>query len=156
MTSARMLWPTITNDQRVEKQYQLTIADDDNPLGESNGESIIGKKTISGTVVYDTGTTGTAVDPSELLYLGGTDLIAGTLSHKDGTLFLGNISTEKSFIGNTDKDEVEAKSTLEYILENVTNNSDDSSYLDIQWNTNSNLLRSNKDITFFQKGEVYR
>lgn len=154
--SAKMLWSSITNDQRVENQYQLTIADDGNPLSESSGESIIGKKTISGTVVYDTGTTGTTVDPSELLYLGGTELIAGTLSHKDGTLFLGNISTEKSFIEDTDKDEVEAKSTLEYILENVTDNSDDSSYLDIQWNTNSNLLRSNKDITFFQKGEVYR
>lgn len=154
--SAKMLWPTITNDQRVEKKYQLTIADDDNPLGASGAESIIGKKTISGTVIYDTGTTGTAVDPSELLYLGGTELIAGTLSHKDGTLFLGNISTERSFIEDTDKDEVEAKSTLEYILEGVTDNSDSSSYLDIQWNTNSNLLRSNKDITFFQKGEVYR
>lgn len=154
--SAKMLWSSITSDQSVEKQYQLTIADDDNPLGESSEESIIGKKTISGTVVYDTGTTGTTVDPSELLYLGGTELIAGTLSHKDGTLFLGNISTEKSFIEDTDKNEVETKSTLEYILESVTNNSDDSSYLDIQWNTNSNLLRSNKDITFFQKGEVYR
>ena len=154
--SAKMLWTSITNDQKVEKQYQLAIADDDNPLGQSSGESIIGKKTISGTVVYDTGTTGTAVDPSELLYLGGTELIAGTLSHKDGTLFLGNISTEKSFIEDIDKNEVEARSTLEYILESVTDNSDDSSYLDIQWNTNSNLLRSNKDITFFQKGEVYR
>ena len=154
--SAKMLWTSITNGQKVEKQYQLAIADDDNPLGQLSGESIIGKKTISGTVVYDTGTTGTTVDPSELLYLGGTELIAGTLSHKDGTLFLGNISTEKSFIEDIDKDEVEARSTLEYILESVTDNSDDSSYLDIQWNTNSNLLRSNKDITFFQKGEVYR
>lgn len=154
--SAKIVWEDITYIYRVENRYQLTIADDNNPLGGSSGEPIIGKRTISGIVVYDTGTTGTAVDPSELLYLGGTELIAGTLSHKDGTLFLGNISTEKSFIEDTDKDEVEAKSTLEYILENVTDNSDSSSYLDIQWNTNSNLLRSNKDITFFQKGEVYR
>ena len=154
--SAKMLWTSITNDQKVEKQYQLAIADDDNPLGESSGESIIGKRTISGTVIYDTGTIGTTVDPSELLYLGGTELVAGTISHKDGTLFLGNINIEKSYIKDEDKKTIEDNSTLEYILEKSTNNDDSSSYLNIQWNTNSNLLRSNKDITFFQKGEVYR
>lgn len=33
----------------------------------------------------------TAVDPSSLLYLGSRDLVAGTITHKDGTLFLGNL-----------------------------------------------------------------
>ena len=44
------------------------------------------------TLVYtDNGVTGTTVDPTELLYVGGESIIPQTMSHKDNTLFLGNI-----------------------------------------------------------------
>lgn len=41
----------------------------------------------------DNGLLGSAIDPSELLYKGGDFIIAKTLAQKDGTLFLGNITT---------------------------------------------------------------
>lgn len=44
----------------------------------------------------DTGTTGDAVDPSELLYKGGQNIIAQTLEQKDNTLFFGNITLSRS------------------------------------------------------------
>ena len=40
----------------------------------------------------DNGTTGSIIDPTELLYLGGESIIASTLTNKDNTLFLGNLS----------------------------------------------------------------
>lgn len=44
------------------------------------------------TLTYtDTGLDGESVDPAELLYKGGEEIIAKTIEQKDGTLFLGNI-----------------------------------------------------------------
>lgn len=39
----------------------------------------------------DNGTLGDTIDPTQLLYIGGEDIIAGTITAKDNTLFLGNI-----------------------------------------------------------------
>jgi hypothetical protein len=41
----------------------------------------------------DNGVTGESVDPTQLLYMGGEQIIASTMAAKDGTLFLGNIET---------------------------------------------------------------
>lgn len=55
--------------------------------------------TDSTQIVYtDTGTTGDTVDPTELLYVGGEDVIFGTMSHKDNTLFLGDIQLNRKTI----------------------------------------------------------
>lgn len=54
---------------------------------------------LTPTVSYiDTGLTGEAVDPKKLLFVGGESIIAETLCQKDGTLFLGNITTTKKGI----------------------------------------------------------
>lgn len=46
-----------------------------------------------GIVTYtDTGTTGSIVDPTYLLYVGGKGIRAGCMAQKSGTLFLGNIT----------------------------------------------------------------
>ena len=51
-----------------------------------------GDPTKGYTVSYiDTGTGGDTIDPYELLYKGGEEVIASTLEQKDNTLFLGNI-----------------------------------------------------------------
>lgn len=48
------------------------------------------------TLTYtDTGTVGDTVDPTKLLYIGGEDIIAGTIEQKDNTLFLGNIEISR-------------------------------------------------------------
>lgn len=47
---------------------------------------------ISTKIVFiDTGTIGSTLEPTQLLYIGGNSLIANCMTQKDGTLFLGNI-----------------------------------------------------------------
>lgn len=43
----------------------------------------------------DNNSTGESIDPTLLLYVGGEEILAGTISQKDNTLFLGNISLNK-------------------------------------------------------------
>jgi hypothetical protein len=47
----------------------------------------------------DNGTTGTSVDPTELLYVGGEDVVFGTMTQKDNTLFLGNANIQRKLVG---------------------------------------------------------
>ena len=47
----------------------------------------------------DNGTTGTSVDPTELLYVGGEDVVFGTMAQKDNTLFLGNANIQRKLVG---------------------------------------------------------
>lgn len=47
----------------------------------------------------DNGTTGTSVDPTELLYVGGEDVVFGTIAQKDNTLFLGNANIQRKLVG---------------------------------------------------------
>ena len=54
----------------------------------------------------DTGTTGSSVDPTELLYVGGEDVIFGTIAQKDNTLFLGNFTLQRPTINQSIKDQV--------------------------------------------------
>lgn len=46
--------------------------------------------------LIDTGTIGDIVDPTELLFLGGYTLVADCIAHKDGTLFLGNLTLKEN------------------------------------------------------------
>lgn len=58
------------------------------------------------TIVYiDTGTTGDTVDPTKLLYIGGEEIYAGTICHKDGTMFLGDIKIVRPAVFNEEKRE---------------------------------------------------
>ena len=49
----------------------------------------------NGLSYVDNGQSGDTIDPTQLLYIGGEDIIAGTITAKDGTLFLGNISINR-------------------------------------------------------------
>lgn len=52
--------------------------------------------TPSTSISYiDTGTSGSSIDPSELLFLGGEEITAETMTQKDGTLFFGNIKIKR-------------------------------------------------------------
>lgn len=55
---------------------------------------------VTTTLTYvDNGTTGTSVDPTELLYVGGEDVVFGTIAQKDNTLFLGNANIQRKLVG---------------------------------------------------------
>nr|DAY45714.1 MAG TPA: stabilization protein [Crassvirales sp.] len=135
--------------------YRITRTSiDATPSVESIRDIPISKDNLN-VSFYDTGVGGVTVDPTELLYLGGTELIAETLTQKDNTLFLGNITLINTFIENADKELLKKTANIEYEL--VKGNPDSSPLsLNTLYTHESNLLKSNKDITFFQKGEVYR
>ena len=52
------------------------------------------------TLTYtDNGTIGTSVDPTELLYVGGEEVVFGTMTQKDNTLFLGSADIKRKLVG---------------------------------------------------------
>ncbi len=54
-----------------------------------------------GKVSYaDNGMSGDAIDPTELLYVGGEEVVFGTMTQKDGTLFLGDITLKRKLINS--------------------------------------------------------
>ena len=67
------------------------------------------KTPSTGSTEYiDTGLYGDIIDPTELLYVGGEPIIAGTITHKDNTLFLGDIKTKLPPIAKEIKDNFKA------------------------------------------------
>ena len=56
------------------------------------------------TTYTDTGISGDSVDPTELLYIGGEEIIAGTLSQKDNTLFLGDITVSRKVLDSATRE----------------------------------------------------
>lgn len=62
------------------------------------------------SLIYtDNGTTGASIDPTQLLYIGGEDVIFQTIAQKDNTLFLGNAKINRELI---------SKELIEKIREN--------------------------------------
>lgn len=69
----------------------------------------------SKTITYsDSGTKGYTIDPTQLLYIGGKNIIADTIVHKDGTLFLGNITIND--ISNNAESIIKDKYSFEDII----------------------------------------
>lgn len=57
---------------------------------------------VSDTIKYtDSNTSGDSVDPTELLYIGGEEVVFGTMTQKDNTLFLGDIETKRKTLDST-------------------------------------------------------
>ena len=55
----------------------------------------------SDTLTYiDNGTTGSTMDPTELLFIGGKEIKALTMASKDNTLFIGNITQKNSLVSS--------------------------------------------------------
>lgn len=111
---------------------------------------ISGAKSIK---FVDDGTTGDIVDPSILLYIGGKDIIAGCITSKDNTLFLGNIEyrrREISTLGLEDK------------VKNLDINTDFRN-IDLSYNRQDDDITSSRYVnqlftntSTFKCGETYR
>ena len=52
----------------------------------------------------DSGTSGDIIDPTELLYVGGEEVVFGTLAQKDNTLFLGDYTLKRKRLGKAIRD----------------------------------------------------
>ena len=96
----------------------------------------------------DNGTLGETIDPTQLLYIGGEDIIAGTITAKDNTLFLGNIELKQLSVDN------ELKTLIKNI--NITSQSkdlkNDEKSLDSYHYSNIFI----NDYSYFKSGEHYR
>ena len=101
--------------------------------------------------VIDDGIKGSPIDATTLLYIGGEDLIANTLTQKDNTLFLGNLKLRRKLLDNSIKDVFKNGE-----LETFTKPNNYFKFLDTFYNYNSSLNNSSFDITTFKSREWYR
>ena len=102
------------------------------------------------TLIYvDNGSTGTTVDPTELLYVGGESIVPQTMAHKDNTLFLGNILLNNKVV----KEELREKVA-------TMNIGFDSKYIDSispkGYYSYKNHLNKGSNILSFHSNEYYR
>ena len=65
---------------------------------------------ISKVTYTDNGSSGDSVDPTELLYIGGEEVVFGTMAQKDNTLFLGDIKTKRKTLDSTIRSYFKGKS----------------------------------------------
>lgn len=100
----------------------------------------------------DPGTIGDIVDPTELLYIGGEDIMATAITAKDGTMFLGNLKITRNAVSSIVKPDVNTiKSSITTFLTEYELKALDSS--SGYYNYVSCLNKSNPG---FKTGEHYR
>lgn len=99
----------------------------------------------------DNGTTGSVVDPTQLLYIGGEDIIASTITEKDNTLFLGNIKIKRPQI---DKAKELLKDSKKITIKDAIRSIDLSNQDDSFYSYSSEL--NNEDPSSFKANENYR
>lgn len=94
------------NNWRYYTLWSITFTSDSGSSGGDSGGVVVPPTeptnpvepdiTSSYDISYiDDGLHGETIDPTELLYKGGEEIIASTLEQKDGTLFLGNIDIKR-------------------------------------------------------------
>lgn len=106
--------------------------------------SIKAAKTIADTefVFTDANTTGDIITPTDLLYIGGEELIADTISQKDNTLFLGGLQIVRPTLQNI----VLTDRTITYSQKQLYYERSGSSYYNYKPETLENKLYLNENV----------
>ena len=101
----------------------------------------------------DTGIEGESIDPMELFYIGGEEIVAGTMDHKDNTLFMGDIKLTRRPLDDTD-----LKSAARLLSISTTTKLLELSslYETAYYKYDNQLSKNNSQITYYKKGERYR
>lgn len=103
------------------------------------------------TISYnDNGSQGTAVDPTELLYIGGEEVIFGTIAQKDNTLFLGNATLKR------DELDLDLSNLQPECYNRIVEGSDISLSGYYPYKNTLPLNYTNNNITTFKSNEYYR
>ena len=115
----------------------------------------IDKTTLEATYL-DNGTLGETVGPTELLYIGGESIIAQTITHKDNTLFLGNLGISRPSISEDIKNnlliaDINSSNLVKTSTRKVTG---DLVYKDSYYKYSNSLNKGNT--AGFKSGEIYR
>lgn len=134
----------------------------------NNTQSVTTKKKVfekietieNGAVFTDNGNVGTTIDPYELLFVGGREIIAGTMKDKDSTLFLGNyrhlnIATELQQKFNDIRDKKTTVNKVSFATDSSIKQLVQNDISGIYSNTNQ-LKWNSSDITTFKGGDTYR
>ena len=101
----------------------------------------------------DTNTSGETIDPTTLLFLGGSKFIASTLSQKDDTIFFGDITIDSVGLPSN---------IIEYVNEKINNYKSNSPFIEFGYksiisnNNDFQLNGSSRVIKSFKGGDVYR
>ena len=101
----------------------------------------------------DNGTSGDIIDPTELLYVGGEEVVFGTMAQKDNTLFIGDYTINRSIINKNIReyfkkiDVTLTKISYQYDIETAV----ESTYYD-----EDILNRNSSSIKHFKYLETYR
>lgn len=76
----------------------------------TSGSNMNANLSISKVTYTDNGLSGDTVDPTELLYIGGEEVVFGTMAQKDNTLFLGDVETKRKILDSTIRNYFKGKS----------------------------------------------
>lgn len=91
-------WGEDDNIVITEHDGTITIS-----LSSNNNLSVVSYKLVI-CEYTDNGSSGDYVDPTELLYVGGEEVVFGTMTQKDNTLFLGDIENKRKIINQDIRD----------------------------------------------------
>lgn len=106
------------------------------------------------SVTYtDTGLSGDSIDPTELLYVGGEEVSFGTMTQKDGTLFLGDITLKRKLLNQQTREAVRGL-FLTWNLQKVLSLESPSGYYpyDNQLKQNSIQIKTFKYLEYYRFG----
>lgn len=100
----------------------------------------------------DSGTAGDFIDPTELLYVGGEEVIFGTLAQKDNTLFLGDFTLKRKLLDKDIRDYFKEKTISFSPLRKSLTSPEPSGY----YPYNNQLKLNSQQIKTFKYLEYYR
>ena len=141
------------------KQKNIELTKNPSNVALKNPNSIIWNKitleaSLPAMEIIDNNTTGEVVDPTLLLYIGGEEIIANTITQKDNTLFLGNYSILRPSIDTTIKNKLRKLSIRSNTRRVVLPTSSD--YLNTLDSRNNNITFITESPLGFKGGETYR
>lgn len=159
-----------TNSNRVEIEFSGIDTSFSNAIVYSVFRSSLNGKTVAYIVsdvkidgdrllVIDDGANLTSVDASSLPFLGSVDVCPGTITHKDGTLFLGDLRS----IGKKDYDAINEildggfnDSDLSFVYSDGSDGKENIKLQDGLRNFEPQLNSTSSQILSFKGGEMYR
>lgn len=118
--------------------------------------------TEGATITYvDNGTTGATIDPTELLYVGGKEVKALTMTDKDNTLFMGNISQVNTLVTSLqdyydDLREKDSEDTMGISFKTGWNKKVTNDHATGIYSYTHTLNNNRREISTFKGGETYR
>ena len=153
LSSSQLTGAKIVYSYKTKKWYITT--------GDATEEEIQNPIEGGNYITYvDNGTTGSTIDPTVLLYVGGREITVLTMADKDGTLFMGNLEQKNALVTNLQEyfDNIRGS---EDEIDITFKNDDGKKKLDFSFPTGiysytHELHQNQQEISTFKGGETYR